>query len=298
MKTALVFGGQGSQHTGVGQKVYNHSQKARSVFELASSIVGYDVAKMCFEASQEELNKTVYCQICTLAVELALYEVFKGRDIQIDAVAGFSLGEYAALVASNVISLETAFRLVSARAQAMEEAVKDGIGKMVAVINLDFELVETICESTGKDNAMIANYNSYKQVVVSLTVDIYDCFVDKVKSLGGHIVILKTNRPFHHTLMRPAAERYHDELQKYNFVSPDCPLYINVTGEKFIENDSFVTRLYEQIFMPVRWINTIENMLADGIKIFYEFSPKPTVGPFINNISGGKANIFDIQNEI
>lgn len=111
MKADLVFGGQGSQYTGMGRKVYNNSQKARVVFDLASSIVGYDVAKMCFEAPQEELNKTVYCQICTLTVELALYEVFKDHGIQPNAVAGFSLDEYAALVASNVISMETAFRL-------------------------------------------------------------------------------------------------------------------------------------------------------------------------------------------
>ena len=127
MKTAFVFGGQGAKFTGMGQKFYTQSKKARNMFELASSIVGYDVAKMCFEAPQDELNKTVYCQICTLAVELAIYEAFKEQGVRPDAVAGFSLGEYAALVASNIISMENAFKLVAARAQAMEDSVTDSI---------------------------------------------------------------------------------------------------------------------------------------------------------------------------
>jgi [acyl-carrier-protein] S-malonyltransferase len=298
MKAALVFGGQGAQFTGMGQKVYDHSQKARDVFEFATSIVGYDVATMCFEAPQEELNKTVYCQICTLTVELALYEVFKEHGIRPDAVAGFSLGEYAALVASNVISMDDAFRLVSVRAQAMEDSVKDGIGKMAAVIKLNIEQVETICNDIGNNNAMIANYNSYKQLVVSMTADIYDEFVGKIKSLGGQIIPLKVNRPFHHSLMRPAAEKYHAELQKYKFAAPDCSIYINVTGEKFDEYDSFSMRLYEQVFTPIQWIKTIKNMMSDGIDTFYEISPKSTIASFINSIFDGCAKVIDVQNEM
>jgi len=298
MKVALVFGGQGAQFTGMGQKVYDHSQKAWNVFELATSIVGYDVATMCFEAPQEELNKTAYCQICTLTVELALYEIFKDQGIWPDAVAGFSLGEYAALVASNVISVDDAFRLVSARAQAMEDSVKDGIGKMAAVINLSVEQVETICNVIENNKAMIANYNSYKQLVVSMATDIYDEFVVKIKSLGGQIISLKVNRPFHHSMMRPAADDFNATLQKYKFSMPNYPLYINVTGEKFNEYDSFYEKLYEQIYTPVQWIRTIENMLLDGIDTFYEISPKSTLSSFINNISHDTATIIDVQNKI
>lgn len=298
MKSAFVFGGQGSQYTGMGQKVYNHSKKARDVFEVASSIVGYDVARMCFEAPQDELNKTVYCQVCTLAVELAVYEIFKEQKVRPDAVAGFSLGEYAALVVSNVISMENAFRLVYARAQAMEDTVKDGIGKMVAVINLDIEQLEVICDGIGNSKTTIANYNSYKQLVVSLATDSYDDFTAKIKSFGGYIIPLKVNRPFHHAMMRPAADMYQVELQKHKFTKPDYPIFINVTGEKLVESDSIQERLYEQIFMPVQWIKMIENMISNGINTFYEISPKPTLAAFINNISDGRAKIFDVQNEI
>ena len=298
MKAALVFGGQGAQFTGMGKKVYDHSPKARDVFELASSIVGYDVATVCFEASQEELNKTVYCQICTLAVELALYEVFKDQGIRPDAVAGFSLGEYAALVASNAISMDDAFKLVSARAQAMEDSVKDGIGKMAAVINLNVEQVETICDNMGNGLATIANYNSYKQLVVSLMSDCFNDFVDKVRSFGGRIIPLKVNRPFHHSMMHPAADSYRIELQKYYFAMPDNTLYFNVTGEKFNEQDSFYEKLCEQIFMPVQWIKTVENMLSNGVETFFEISPKPTLSTFINNISDNCGKVIDVQHEI
>ena len=297
MKTALVFGGQGSQFTGMGQKIFNHSQKARDIFELATSIVGYDVAKMCFEAPQDELNKTVYCQICTLAVELAVYEIFKEQDIRPNAVAGFSLGEYAALVASNVISMEIAFKLVNARAKAMEDLIEDGIGKMAAVINLSIEQVEEICRGMGNNKAAIVNYNSYKQLVVSLATDIYDDFTARIKSFGGYIVPLKVNRPFHHSMMRPSADKYYAELTRHEFASPDYPFYINVTGEKLIESNSIQEKLYKQIFMPVQWIKIIENMLVSGIDIFYEISPKPTLAAFIYNISSGSAKVIDIQDE-
>ena len=298
MKAALVFGGQGSQYTGMGQKVYNHSKKARDVFELASSIIGYNVARMCFEAPQDELNKTVYCQICTLTVELALYEVFKEQDIRPDSMAGFSLGEYAALVASNVICMDNAFRLVSARAQAMEDTIKDGIGKMVAVINLKVEQVEAICGDIGNNKAKIANYNSYKQLVVSLASEIFDSFAEKIKSWGGRIIPLKVNRPFHHSMMRPTADKYHIELYKHEFKTPDRSLYMNVTGERIVVADSIQEMLYEQIFMPVQWIRIVKNMLANGIDTFYEISPKSTLASLIINISGGCERVVDVQNEI
>ena len=120
----------------------------------------------------------------------------------------------------------------------------------------------------------------------------------KIKSLGGQIIPLKVNRPFHHSMMRPAADKYCTELQKYDFMAPNHPLYVNVTGEKCNEPDSLYEKLYEQIFMPVQWTKTIENMLSDEINTFYEISPKPTLSAFINNISGGCAKVIDVQNEI
>lgn len=265
---------------------------------MASSIVGYDVATMCFEAPQKELNKTIYSQICTLTVELALYEVFNECRIRPDALAGFSLGEYVALVASNSINIENAFKLVYARALTMENVIKDNVGEMVAVINLSIEKVIAICKEIDKDKVKIANYNSYKQIVVSLAKDSCDVFIKKVKFLGGYTIRLNVNRPFHHEMMRPAADYFYIELRKYSFLFPDRDLYINVTGEKFNENDSFVKRLYEQMYKPVQWTKIVENMLYNGIHTFYEISPKVTLAPFINNVSGDSATVINIQNEL
>lgn len=297
-KAALVFGGQGSQFTGMGKKTYDSSENARTVFDLASSVVGYDIATMCFEAPQEELNKTIYCQICTLAVELAIYEVFKENNTSFHAVAGFSLGEYAALVAADVIDTRAAFELIQARATAMETEVKDEAGKMTAIVNLSADQIESICKDMGNEKATIANYNSYKQIVVSCTIDCFDELSHRLKSLGGYAIPLKVNRPFHHQMMRPAANKYKSSLQEQNFQAPKYEIYLNVTGDKYNKNEPLSEKLYEQIFMPVQWIKTIENILSDGITTFCEISPKPTLNSFIDNISNGKAMIVDIQNEV
>lgn len=127
----------------------------------------------------------------------------------------------------------------------------------------------------GNNKVTITNYNLYKQIVT-----------------------LKVNRPFHHSMMRPAADEYHVELKKYEFATPGYSLYINVTGDNLIENDSIQEKLYEQIFMPVQWIKTVKSMLSDGVDAFYEISPKSTLMSFINNISDGYAKVIDVQNEI
>lgn len=297
-KAALVFGGQGSQFTGMGIKIYESSVKARAVFELASSVVGYDIAKMCFEAPQEELNKTIYCQICTLTVELAIYEIFNEKNISFHAVAGFSLGEYAALMAAGVFDMRTAFELVQARATAMDTEIDDNAGRMAAIINLTVDQTESLCKELGNDKVVVANYNSYKQIVVSYGIDHFDELSNKARSLGGRAIPLKVNRPFHHPMMRPAADKYSIDLRKQKHQVPNGDIYLNVTGEKHNKNDSLADKLYEQIFMPVQWIRTVKNMLADGINTFYEVSPKSTLNAFITNISNEKAKIIDVQNII
>ena len=294
-KAALVFGGQGSQFAGMGKRIYDAFSEARSVFVLASDVVGYDVAKMCFEFSQEELNKTIYCQICTLTVELAIYEVFKKRNIPLNAVAGLSLGEYAALVVAGVTDAKTVFALVNARAKAMENEVDDNVGNMVAVINLDIEQVEAICKTFGAGKAAVANYNAFNQVVVSVETEIFNEFMSAVKSANGRAIPLKVSRPFHHPMMQPAADKFKANLDDVIFQEPIVPIYMNVTGEPLSTNDAFSVKLYEQIVKPVQWIKTVQSMRADGIDTFYEISPKPTLASFIKNIAERKVKIIDIQ---
>ena len=294
-KAALVFGGQGSQFTGMGKEIYDSSSKSKAIFALASEVVGYDVVKKCFEAPQDELNKTIYCQICTLAVELAIYETFKDKNVEIYATAGFSLGEYAALAAANVFDTKTAFELVHARATAMETEVKDNVGKMAAIINLNIDQIESICENIGNYEAIISNYNSYKQIVVSCTSAYFVELIESIKNLGGRAIPLKVNRPFHHPIMRPAAEKFKCKLDAIYINSPLFPVYMNVNGESLPSMDSIPRSLYEQIFKPVQWIKIVHNMMKDGISMFFEISPKSTLAPFVENIAHINVSIVDVQ---
>lgn len=294
-RNALIFGGQGSQFLLMGKKAYNYSLKAKNIFEIASSVVGYDVKELCFNGPLEKLNRTLYCQICTLTVELAIYEIFKKLDINIDAMAGFSLGEYAAMYASKIIDLESVFRLVKIRASVMESMLPENKAKMIAIINLDIEKIDDLCSDFGYNNAAIANYNSYNQVVVSVKNDCYDYLLNSVKALGGYTITLNVGRPFHHQMMRPAADLYLTELKKYTFKTPICSFYLNTTGEKYNENTSITWQLYKQIYKPVQWVRIIENMLSEGVNKFYEISPKATLAPFIDNISFGNVRTIDVQ---
>lgn len=279
----------------MGKRIYDSFSEARSVFVLASDVIGYDVATMCFESSQKELNKTIYCQICTFTVEMAIYEVFKKKNIRLNAVAGFSLGEYSALVAAVVIDIKTAFELVNARAKAMENEVGDDIGNMVAIINLDIEKVEAICKKFEAGKVAVANYNSFNQIVVSVAKEVFDEFMSGVKSEHGRAIPLKVTRPFHHPMMKLAADKFKPNLDDVVFKEPILPIYMNVTGEPLSTNDSLSVKLYEQIVKPVQWIKTIQNMSINGIDTFYEISPKTTLAAFIKNVAERKVKIIDIQ---
>lgn len=297
-KVALVFGGQGSQYTGMGMRIYKLYEEAKAVFELASSVVGYDVAKMCFEASQEVLNKTIFCQICTLTVELAIYKIFLKRNIPYHIVAGFSLGEYSALVASGILDMRNAFELVKVRATAMETETKENIGRMIAVINLSVSQVEALCKEFGNDKLFISNFNSYNQIVVSCINESLTEVMLRVRSLGGIAIPLKVNKLFHHPTMRSAADEYKVYLNTQHFNRPQKDIFLNVTGGKSYSGDELKNELYEQIYTPVQWIKTVENIIADGVTKFYEISPKPTLATLINNISKGTAMVMDVQEQV
>ncbi len=297
-KAAIVFGGQGSQFTGMGMKLYESFLNVKTIFELASSIVGHNVAEMCFEASQEDLKKSMNSQICTLTLELAIYEVFNEMGIPFHAVAGFSLGEYAALVAGGIIDMKTAFELVKSRSMAMETEIADDAGGMVAVFCLTIDQIELICEELGKDMAVISNYNSYKQIIVSYRNECFDELSCKIRTFGGRLIPLKVNRPYHHPMMKLAADKYRNDLYKQTFKNPEMDFFINVTGKKYHNSYSLPVILYKQIFMPVQWIKTIENMLLEEIYTFYEISIKPTLGVFINDVSKMNVKTIDVQKDL
>jgi len=212
-----------------------------------------------------------------------------------DAVSGFSLGEYAALVAANIIDMKTAIELVNVRTRVMNDSISDNMGKMIAVMNLNIEDIEKICEIYGYDSVAISNYNSFNQVVVSVSGKILDEFIKTIKSQKGKVYVLNIDRPFHHIMMKPMADLFKSYLITTKFNKPTIPIYMNATGRMYLENDSFQELLYKQIFKPVQWIKIVQNMKNDHINTFYELSPKPVLSSFIRNIIGSNADINCIQ---
>ena len=295
-KKALVFGGQGSQFRGMGKKIYEKYPKVRRIYELASDVAGYNVAQMCFEGEQDTLNRTEYCQMCILAVEMSMYTILSEIDIHTDAVAGFSLGEYAALAAAQAISFKTVFELVNVRGQLMEYEVDSNCGSMIAVINMDAKIVEKLCEEIGKENAAIANYNSYTQVVVSVSKDCVEEFKLLVKKLGGRTIVLRVNKPFHHMMMLPAANKFRDYVNNCVFKVPHLPVYLNTSGDTLSYSRALYQELYEHIYKPVQWTRTVENMILSGVDTFYEISPKPVLSKLIQEVVRHNANVINVEN--
>lgn len=289
-KIGVIFGGQGLQHLGMYENLLKQYVVAKKVFETASDIVGYDVKKACFEISDKTLQKNIYNQVCIITIELAMLEVLREQGISYNATAGFSLGEYAALVAGNVLSVEETIRLVRLRVCAMEQKVPDNIGGMLAIIDIPIYAIEILCNAVNR-RIIISNYNSYSQTVVAgLNEDL--AFISReVQKLGGVAVPLHVSKPFHHPLMKPAADLFYEELNKSAFGEPDCPIYSNVTGVPYQSKLNIKQLLYKQIFMPVQWVLTIQTMLTNDIGIFVELSPKSILSPFIYEITEGNAEI-------
>lgn len=294
-KTALLFGGQGSQFIGMGKSVYEYSKKAREVFDISTKVVGRNMADLCFSGPSEILNKTFYSQLSILTVELALYETFKELNVNIGAVAGLSLGEYAALFVAEVISLKETFELVSSRAMAMEKEISEDVGRMIAVIKCDINDLGDICNKIGLGNCGISNYNSNEQVTISVKKEYYNILTREIRNLNGLIIPLKINRPFHHKLMKPAADVYLQTLSKFSFEKPSKALYLNVTGELYNDNTPFADILYRQVYEPVLWNNIIDSMLIEGITEFYEISPKSIFYSFIKNTANSDIKVIDVN---
>lgn len=295
-RNAIVFGGQGSQYVGMGKKAYDSYHRVKEVFAIASEITGFDVANLCFDANINGLNTPICSQICSLTLELAIHEVFKEQEIEITAAAGFSLGEYAALVATGVIEINAAIELVYRRATLVQKTISESLGMMVAVIGLNINRVQEVCELFDKELLAIANYNSYQQVVVSLTRDLFGAFSKEIRAIGGRVIPLSVSHPYHHPLMLPAANKYQKYLLKTNFQPPKYDLYMNVSGEQFLEEERcFAGLLYQHMIKPVQWITLINNMALDGVTCVYEISAKPVLAEFIKNISNDAISVVDVN---
>ena len=286
-KTAFIFPGQGSQYVGMGKEFYENLPICREVYDLASEVTGLDLPKLCF-MENEQIHQTEYTQICMLATETAIYMALEQNGYQPDVTAGLSLGEYGALVASGVMTAEEAFEVVRKRGIYMQQAVPTG-GAMAAVLGLDGGKIEQICEQTEEQMQLavsVANYNCPGQIVISGKEEAVQAAGEACKEAGAkRVVPLKVSGPFHSKLLTDAGKQLRETLNKVEIRENFVPYIANVTADYVTEQTQVKPLLECQIYSPVRWQQTIERMLADGVDEFVEIGPGKTLSGFIKKIN-------------
>ncbi len=280
MATALVFSGQGAQYTGMGKDLYENSPAARAVFDMAESIRPGTV-KQCFEGTKEELSVTINTQPCVFITDLAAAAAVAEKGVKIDCVAGFSLGEIAAIAFAGMLPYEDAFKLVCKRAELMDKAAKENPGAMAAVMKISPEQVEEIC--SGFEKAYPVNYNSPAQTVVAASQDEIDELCEKVKAVKGKAVKLAVSGAFHSPFMNTAADGLAEYLKDTELSEPTVPIYANCTAEPY--KDDYKMLIAAQVNHPVKWQMSVENMISNGVDTFIEVGVGKTLTGLIKKIN-------------
>lgn len=266
---AYIFPGQGSQFEGMGKDMYENNGYAKELFEQANETLGYRITDVMFEGSAEDLKQTKITQPAVFLHSIVRAKM-AGADFQPGAVAGHSLGEFSALVAAGSLSFDDGLRLVQQRALAMQKACEMVESTMAAVIGLDDEVVEQICASIP-DVVVPANYNCPGQLVISGSVPGIELAVEKLKEAGAaKAIVLQVGGAFHSPLMQPAKEELQAAIEATNFSMPVCPVYQNVNALAESNPEIIQQNLVDQLTAPVRWTQTMKNMIADGVTEFIE----------------------------
>ncbi|MBM7613623.1 ACP S-malonyltransferase [Alkaliphilus hydrothermalis] len=294
-KIAFVFPGQGAQYVGMGKEIFDNFQVARDVFEEASDYLNLDMKKLCFEGPNEELVKTENTQPAILTTSVATLRVLEMEGFTCSITAGLSLGEYTSLVKANVLDFKDAVRIVKNRGKFMQEAVPLGVGTMAAILGLDREILEKcLAESSGAGVVEAANFNSPGQIVISGEVEAVEVAMEKAKEMGAaKAVLLPVSAPFHSSLLKPAGERLHEELLKYEVKNPQIPVVTNVAAQILNNKDEVVPALVEQVSKSVLWEDSVDLMIKEGVDTFIEIGPGKALTGFIKRIA--KTNKYEVK---
>lgn len=274
-KVAFVFPGQASQYTGMGKELAEKFETARRTFEEADKALGFSIAKICFEGTEEELKQTANTQPAILTVSVAAYRVLAGKGVTPDYVAGHSLGEYSALVAAGALKFTDAVKLVRKRGMYMQDAVPQGVGAMAAILGLSPAVVTDVCKKAAENEVCApANLNSPDQTVISGHAGAVKRAVELASQAGAkRAVILPVSAPFHSALMMPAQEKLEKDLQSVTFAELAFPLVTNVDADTITKGDEARGSLVRQVSAPVRWEESMRLLLDEGVNTFVEVGP-------------------------
>lgn len=281
-KLAFVFPGQGAQYVGMGKDFYENIPVCREVYDLASEVTGLDIPDICFQEN-ENINITEYTQIAMLATEAAILRVLQEKGVKAQVHGGLSLGEYGALIASGVMRMEDAFRVVRQRGILMQNEVPSG-GAMSAVIGMDGEKIAEICE-TVSGMVSVANYNCPGQIVITGEEGAVASASEKLKEAGARRCIpLKVSGPFHSKMLEGAGKKLGKVLENVQIREFDTPYITNVTADYITESSEVKELLVKQVSSPVKWQQSVEKMIGDGVDTFIEIGPGRTLSGFLKKI--------------
>ena len=297
-KTAFIFPGQGSQAVGMGKDLFDNFSISREVFEEADDALGFSLSEMCFSGTAEDLALTSNTQPAILTVSVAAFRAMVSEGFPIpDFVAGHSLGEYSALVAAGAVNFTDAVKTVRKRGTYMQNAVPFGVGAMSAILGLPLETVEITCEEAKQGQVCnAANINSPSQVVIAGNTEAIDRAIEILKERGAKRAIkLNVSAPFHCALMLPAQEKLAADLQEIDFKDLTVPIIENFSAESNVKGERVRTALTEQVSKPVRWAQSVENLIVEEVKTFVEVGAGRVLSGLVKQINRD-VRILNVEN--